>query len=183
MKPPQPKAVRQMLADATRAAVEARGVIEVFRSFARDARTAEPGAVNRCVREALAVARPWLKKLRVETKLGKLPLLPCFPGQLNQVLLNLVKNAAEAMGGKGRLAIRTFRRGKLAVVDVSDSGPGIPEELKTKVFDAFFSTKAEGMGLGLSVSASIIEHHGGRLSLARTSKRGSTFRIELPIKA
>jgi len=183
MKPPQMKVVRQMLADAIKAAVEARGVIEVFRSFARDARTAEPSDVNRCVRETLAVARPWLKKLRVETKLGKLPLVPCFPGQLNQVLLNLVKNAAEAMGGKGRLAIRTFRRGKFAVVDISDSGPGIPDELKAKIFDAFFSTKAEGMGLGLSISATIIEHHGGQLSLARTSKRGSTFRLELPVKS
>jgi signal transduction histidine kinase len=178
-----PRVVKQMIRDALRAADEARGVIDVFRNFARDSRMAEPSDINRCIKDTLEIARRWLTRIRVRTTLGRLPLVPCFPGQLNQVVLNLVKNAAEAMAGRGSIAITSFRRGRSVIIDVADSGPGIPAAIRPRLFDPFFSTKPEGMGLGLSISASIVSHHGGRLRLLKSSRKGSTFRIELPIKA
>jgi signal transduction histidine kinase len=181
------EAIRQvprMIADALKAADQAREVIEVFRNFARDTRAAEPSDLNRCLEETLVVARRWLAKVKVVRDLGKLPPVPCFPGQIHQVLLNLVKNAVEAMGGRGTLRVRTLRRGGRAVVEIADSGPGVPAAIRAKIFEPFFTTKPDGMGLGLSVSASIVQHHGGRIAMRPGPRgKGAVFRVELPLRA
>lgn len=172
----------RMLRDALKAAEAARKVIQEFRNFARDPRIAEPTDLNLCVEETLSVVRKDLAEIEVRRKLGKLPPVRCFHGQMNQVLLNLVKNAIEAMGGKGRLTISTAARGRKVLVTVADTGRGIPRRELRRIFEPFYTTKegGRGMGLGLSISASILQNHGGRLRVSSRPGRGATFTVELP---
>ena len=111
-----------------------------------------------------------------------LPLVQGDPRQLQQVLLNLVVNAAQAMepcgGGTLRIASRAERDG--VVIEVSDTGRGIPPETRPHVFEPFFTTKRQGTGLGLSVSYGIVAAHGGSIAVARTGPDGTTFRVTLP---
>jgi C4-dicarboxylate-specific signal transduction histidine kinase len=104
--------------------------------------------------------------------------------QLQQVLINLVVNAIEAMRTSTdrprELQIRLEKQARGIVVQVQDSGPGIAPELADRIFEPFFTTKTEGIGMGLSISRSIIESHGGQLSIAPASQ-GAVFQFTLPI--
>ncbi len=105
--------------------------------------------------------------------------------EIEQVVMNLVRNSIEAMteieAGKRRLRIRTSKAGKnLVEVVVSDSGVGFPAELADKAFDPFFSTKPGGMGMGLPISRTIVEAHGGRISARHNAGPGATMRFTLP---
>jgi PAS domain S-box-containing protein len=106
--------------------------------------------------------------------------------QLQQVFTNLLVNAADAMEGKGALSIRAWYESEreMFVIKVSDTGPGIPENLRDKIFDIFFTTKpvGKGTGLGLSISQNIIKIHGGNLSFECPNRGGTTFIVELPLK-
>jgi two-component system, NtrC family, sensor kinase len=124
-------------------------------------------------------------KITVETKLA--PDLPNVAGdarQLQQVCLNLVVNAVQAMTGigGGTLSISTYATDGVVVMDVRDTGPGIPDTTKARIFEPFFTTKeeGEGTGLGLSVSYGIITAHGGTIEAAATSPDGTTMRVTLP---
>jgi signal transduction histidine kinase len=105
------------------------------------------------------------------------------PVQLRQVIMNLVLNAMEAINGPGRVVIRTLPGARENDILVADSGPGIPPEVAERVFKPFFTTKKEGLGMGLSIVSSILASHGGRISLARGAiegLHGATFRVTLP---
>jgi signal transduction histidine kinase len=115
--------------------------------------------------------------------------MPNFVGdmsQLQQVFTNLLVNASDAMDGKGRLIISAkFEAEREAfVIRVSDTGPGIPENLRDKIFDIFFTTKpvGKGTGLGLSISQNIIKIHGGNLSFECPPEGGTTFIVQIPLK-
>lgn len=116
---------------------------------------------------------------------GYLPLVDCYAGQLNQVWLNLLVNAAQALKDGGEIRITTRRNDKYVEITISDNGPGIVSENLEKIFDPFFTTKpvGEGTGLGLSVTYSIIEKHGGVIAVASQFGKGATFRVTLPIDA
>lgn len=105
-------------------------------------------------------------------------------GHIQQVLMNLVQNAVDAMAGVEAPEIRIMMRyeGDRAVMEISDSGPGVPDELKATIFDPFFTTKevGKGTGLGLSISHKIVEEHGGTLELTECEGRGACFRLTLP---
>jgi signal transduction histidine kinase len=139
------------------------------------------------LKSTLNIARIQLKnKADVRLELGKLPLVECAPAQIDQVFLNLIVNAAQAMpeGKMGLIDIRTDCNDKLVWIEVKDNGPGIPPDVLKKIFDPFFTTKdpGTGTGLGLSVSQSIIQQHGGTLTVDSTVGVGTTFKITLPIK-
>jgi PAS domain S-box-containing protein len=147
--------------------------------------------LNQVVRDSLAITRPrWEEKkvkggvpLQLELDLGPVPVVMGRPAELNEVITNLVLNAIDAMPRGGTLRLRT-RLGdhRHAIITVADTGMGMSEEVRKRVFDPFFTTKGEeGTGLGLSVSHSIVERHGGDLRVESHPGEGTTFTITLPI--
>jgi len=117
---------------------------------------------------------------------SSLPKVPSDIQQLNHVFMNIILNAAEAMEGSGRLTVQTQTSddGEDVQIRISDTGPGIPAEIKHHIFDPFFTTKEEGKGtgLGLSMVYGIIEEHNGKIHVASEPGEGATFIIRLPLK-
>lgn len=114
-----------------------------------------------------------------------LPDIECLPSQINQVIMNLVVNAAQAMGPeRGTITLRTGVQGESAVIEVADTGSGIAPETLQKIFDPFFTTKpvGQGTGLGLSLSYGIVKKHGGDISVSSKPGFGTTFRVQLPLR-
>ncbi|MBX9407719.1 response regulator [Pseudomonas baetica] len=114
-----------------------------------------------------------------------LPDIECLPSQINQVIMNLVVNAAQAMGQeRGIITLRTGQQADIAWVEVADTGSGIAPDTLQKIFDPFFTTKpvGQGTGLGLSLSYGIVKKHGGDISVRSELGVGTTFRIELPMR-
>ncbi len=103
-------------------------------------------------------------------------------GQIQQVFVNILTNALQAIDGGGRLDIRARNKGKFVEVEFADSGCGIPEPVLNKIFDPLFTTKAKGIGLGLSVCKTLLERHGGNIRVESEAGRGTTFNISLPIQ-
>ena len=123
-------------------------------------------------------------KCTVAKKYADLPEVYCLPSQLNQVFMNLLVNAAQAIEERGNITIRTGRQGDKEVwVEVADTGKGIPAENLNRVFEPFFTTKpvGQGTGLGLSLSYGIAVKHQGRIAVASEVGKGSTFRVTIPI--
>ncbi len=123
-------------------------------------------------------------KADVVKEYGDLPEVECLPSQLNQVFMNLLLNAAHAIGAeRGRITIRTGLSGETVWLEFADTGCGISEDIRQKIFDPFFTTKpvGKGTGLGLSLSYGIIKNHHGQIELESVVGKGSTFRITLPI--
>ena len=130
--------------------------------------------------------RSKLIKVRVEKDYGDLPAVECIAGQLNQVLMNLIANAADALEDGGTIWIRTRPLGDDSVsVEVEDDGPGIDSAHMSRIFDPFFTTKevGKGTGLGLSISYAIVQRHGGSLDVRSREGGGCVFRFVLPIQA
>ncbi len=151
-----------------------------------------PTDLNRALQNALNVtANSYRYVADVETDLGDLPPVNCLAAEMNQVFLNLIVNAAHAMDGcdrddrpRGRLGIATRTDGPDVVISISDSGHGIPEAIRERIFDAFFTTKevGRGTGQGLAISRTIVvDRHGGRLTFESAPGVGTTFHIRLPI--
>src|SRR4051812_36557478 len=142
--------------------------------------------VNESVRGTLLIARPLLRNLDVEKRLGELPSITCSPSQVNQVLLNLITNAAQAMDKPvARITITTRRdaAGHVAI-EVADNGRGITDDVMPRIFDPFFTTKdvGKGTGLGLSIAYKIVAAHGGRIDVRSVPGQGSTFSVILPME-
>jgi len=114
-----------------------------------------------------------------------LPPVNCYAGQLNQVWMNLLSNAAQAVSGPGEVTISTRIDGEWVSVAISDTGAGIPEEQLSRIFEPFFTTKpvGEGTGLGLSISYGIIQRHGGAITVSSEVGSGTTFTVRIPICA
>lgn len=145
----------------------------------------QPTNINEILNDILSLSeRTFTQKgITVEKRLQNvLPDAPCNSDQIRQVLLNLILNAQEAMPGGGRLLVSSYSNDKWITVEVEDTGPGIPPENQSRIFDAFFTTKSQvsGVGLGLSVSYEIMQQHGGELLLDSTYQNGARFIARLP---
>jgi signal transduction histidine kinase len=144
----------------------------------------EADDVAAAVREIVAFARPEIELARCAVELhveADLPAALFDEAQLRQALLNLLRNAREAMPSGGPIDVRVEAQGMSVVVAVEDRGGGIPTEIRARVFDPFFSTKGEGTGLGLAITRHIVEAHGGNVTCEPREGGGTRFRIALPL--
>ena len=141
-------------------------------------------SLNDAVQRTLALLQPELdnRGIVVKTKLARhLPETPVDPTQVQQALVNLVKNAMQAMTKGGTLTLQTGEGAEAAWVSVGDTGGGIPQEQINRIFEPFYTTKKKGTGLGLMIVQRIVRAHGGRIELESHVGRGTTFRLWLPL--
>ncbi|MCG8404090.1 MAG: response regulator [Phycisphaerales bacterium] len=139
--------------------------------------------INELLDKTINVANNELKyKADVIREYGDLPPIPCYGGKLGQVFLNLLVNAAQAIKEHGTITIRTWLEGDRLIIEVEDTGQGIPPENLTRIFDPFFTSKdvGEGTGLGLHLVRTIVHAHGGHISAKSIAGKGTTLRVELP---
>jgi two-component system sensor histidine kinase TtrS len=143
-----------------------------------------PLAINAAVESTLTIAWNELKyKASVEQELQEeLPMVVCNPGQINQVILNILVNAAQAIVDHGVITVRTWSDGAFVCLSVTDTGGGIAPEHMNRLFDPFFTTKepGKGTGLGLSISYDIIKKHNGSITVSTETGKGSCFTVSLP---
>jgi len=186
-----PQAVKQSIEGVERVAKIVRAMKE-FSHPGSEEKT--PLDLNKAIESTITVARnEWKYVADMNMDFDpSLPLVPCLPGEFNQVILNMVVNSAHAIEGvlgdnpqkKGTITISTRRDGNHAEIRISDTGGGIPEEIKSRIFEPFFTTKevGKGTGQGLAISHNVIvEKHGGTITLETEEGEGSTFIIRLPI--
>jgi len=143
----------------------------------------KPTSLNEVVQKSVALLQPELdnRGLDVKTKLARsLPAVPVDATQIQQVLVNLIKNAMQAMTRGGTLTLQTGEAEDGVWVSVADTGSGIPPEQINRIFEPFFTTKKKGTGLGLMIVQRIVRAHGGRIELESHAGRGTTFRVWLP---
>jgi len=142
--------------------------------------------VNDTVKQTIGLLDNYARNNNIDIQMELNPDLPIIAGdqaQLQQVFLNLISNAIDAIGKNGWIRVKSIRSGGEILVSVTDSGPGIPEEMQRKVFDPFFTTKSsgKGTGLGLWISYTIMEKMGGKISLNSRVGEGTTFVVQIPI--
>lgn len=180
-------------AEGVRRAAE---IVAALRAFARADRGETWAEVDLHERldRALALFRHRLAPgIAIERAYGALPAVACLPGQLDQVFVNLLGNALDALAGQGTIAVRTAvaavaagcaAPGPYALITVADSGPGMPADVAARIFEPFYTTKPEGQGtgLGLSVSFGIVERHGGAIRVDTAPGRGAAFTVAVPLR-
>ncbi|SIO65071.1 His Kinase A (phospho-acceptor) domain-containing protein [Singulisphaera sp. GP187] len=164
-----------------------RHIVASLRDFARlDEQELKEADLNTGIASTLDLARGRASELQValETVLGPLPMVTCYPARINQVVLSLVTNALDACKPGGRVIIGTCVKEDGVEIAVTDTGTGIPPDVLGKIFDPFFTTKSQGKGtgLGLSISYGIVRSHGGTIAVESTSPGGTRIVVDLPIR-
>ncbi|HEX6834507.1 MAG TPA: ATP-binding protein [Rudaea sp.] len=177
----------QLLAESREGAERVRKIIQDLKDFSRsDASNAWVTVdLHRGLDSTLNIVWNELKyKARIVKNYDELPPVRCIPSELNQVFLNVLVNAGQAIEHNGIITISTMVEGDYVVVAIGDDGVGIPEAMLPRIFDPFFTTKpvGKGTGLGLSISYGIIKKHGGSIEVSSASGQGTLFRILLPIR-
>jgi two-component system sensor histidine kinase HydH len=146
----------------------------------------QAGSLNDLVNEVVALCAASAREAEVSLVQEADPKMDSPPvdgARMKQVILNLVQNAVQASPKGGKVWVITRQYPKYVEVEVADQGPGIPGEIWDKLFFPFFTTKHGGTGLGLAISHKIVEAHGGVLELVKSNENGTTFRVQLPVKA
>lgn len=179
-----------ILADLAEGADRIRQIIKNLRSFSRlDEAELKEASIQEGIESSLKILNQYYgrDKIPVELCLADLPPVVCYPGQLNQVWVNLLSNAAEAANSveAPRVRVETSLDDQWVHVSVSDNGPGIKSAFQSKIFEPFFTTKpvGQGTGLGLSICHSIIEWHGGKISFQSEPGQGTVFKVSIPLRA
>lgn len=139
--------------------------------------------INKEIEKVLGIMTPQLKDIKVTTELEPLPRIRADSGQIQQVIMNLLKNSIQSIKKKGELMIKTATKNDYVEINISDNGCGIPKEDLNKIFDPFFTTKemGKGTGLGLSISYGIIKRHNGSIEVKSNIGKGTTLTIKLPV--
>ncbi|HWS25854.1 MAG TPA: ATP-binding protein [Xanthomonadales bacterium] len=174
-----------LLKDAVDGLVQIANLVKNLKGFARVDRDGMDALdLNECIESALTIAAHQLRdRVEVVKEFAQLPKINGVASQINQVLLNLITNAAQAMDEGGKLTLVSRRSGDQVEIDITDTGSGIPDSVMPKIFDPFFTTKpvGEGTGLGLSIVHKIVQSHGGSIKVRTAPKKGSTFTISFPV--
>jgi signal transduction histidine kinase len=179
--------IPQALDDCHEGSRRVRDIVLNLRTFSRlDDTEAQLADVSEGIDSTIKILGHLFRPDRVilHKDYADLPRIACYAGQLSQVWMNLLANAAQAMDNKGDIWITTGIKENSVFVQIRDNGPGMPEEIASKIFDPFFTTKpvGEGTGLGLSIVHGIIERHGGNIHVDSQVGVGTTFTVELPMK-
>ncbi len=160
-------------------------IVTTLRNFARlDEADLKIADLHEGLESTLTLVRHELKnRVRVVKEYGDIPPIRCHPNQINQVFMNLLVNASQAVKGKGEVRIKTFREDDMVNVQISDTGVGIPAENLPRIFDPGFTTKGVGVGtgLGLSICFKIVQDHRGNIDVRTEVGKGSTFTVRLPV--
>ncbi|MFH1570523.1 MAG: ATP-binding protein [Gemmatimonadota bacterium] len=161
-------------------------IVRSLRNFARlDDACLEEADLHEGLDDSLLLIHHDVKnRIEVVREYGQIPRLKCYPGRLNQVFLNILNNAQQAIEGKGCIAVRTWRDGDWVRVAISDTGSGIAADRLGKIFDPGYTTKGVGVGtgLGLSICYQIMQDHHGRIEVASEVGKGSTFTVVVPVE-
>jgi PAS domain S-box-containing protein len=186
-----PRAFDSLLDGARRVA----GIVHSMKAFAHPSTGERHNAnLNDAIASTVTLSRSeWKYVAELETDFGELPPVPCYLGELNQAVLNMIVNAAHAIGdvvrdsgAKGRLTVRTRALDDQVVISISDTGGGIPAHIRDKIFDPFFTTKevGKGTGQGLAIArAVVVDKHRGSISVESELGKGTTFHVRLPLAA
>ncbi|MFP6563226.1 MAG: ATP-binding protein [Myxococcota bacterium] len=178
-------AISKLLSRSREGTLRVKEIVQDLRTFSRmDQAELQEADLCEELDRTLTLMKPRLREgIEVVRDFEPIPLIRCYPGQLDQVLLNLLMNACDAMPDGGKITLRTRKTLAGIRVEILDTGPGIAPEHQSQVFDPFFTTKAvgQGTGLGLSISHGIVERHGGRIRALANPEGGALFSIELPL--
>ena len=186
------KDLPKLIASCQDGARRTRDIVLGLRNFSRlDEAKLKEVDINQALDETLNLLAGELKnRIQVHKDYGQIPVVMCFASQLNQVFMNVLSNAAQAIEGNGNiwLSTKSFKKqdqSQWVTVSVQDSGKGMPPAVVEKIFDPFFSTKpvGQGTGLGLSISYGIIQAHGGEIQVKSQEGIGTEFLIHVPVKA
>jgi signal transduction histidine kinase len=179
------EAIAKLLKRSREGTERVKQIVQDLRTFSRmDQAEVSEVDLNEEIDRTLTLMEPRFKDgVAVERNYGELPRVRCYVGQLNQVFMNLLMNACDALEGHGTIKIRTRAKPDGVRLEFSDDGPGIRPEVQDRIFEPFFTTKevGQGTGLGLSLSHGIVERHGGRMLLSSVAGEGATFIVELPL--
>lgn len=175
-----------LLADMETGANRIKRIVQDLRNFSR-LDEAELKVIN--IHDSLDTTLNLLghlyeKRITVHKEYGQIPDLECYAGQLNQVFMNILANAAQAIRVKGTITVDTKALGDKIEIRLGDSGRGMPEDVRKRIFEPFYTTKdvGEGTGLGLSITYSIIQKHKGDIQVESVENEGTTFVITLPVR-
>jgi two-component system, NtrC family, sensor kinase len=186
-----PRAIEQSLEGIDRITKIVRAMKEFSHPGSKER---QPVDINRAIETTIAVARnEWKYVAEIETSFTpNLPPVPCFVGELNQTILILLVNAAQAIGTvvgssgeKGKITISTRQQGSSVEIAVRDSGEGIPDAIRSRIFEPFFTTKPVGKGTGQGLTlayATVVKKHGGKIWFDSEVKKGTTFFVQLPLE-
>jgi two-component system NtrC family sensor kinase len=176
---------RQRAGDVLEGLKRVQELMTKLRTFSRlDEGTFKFADIDECIESTLPLIRHRLSDdIEIATNYAADNRLYCAPGLINQVVLNLLTNAVDAIGERGRIEVTTHREDGAFCVSVADSGPGVPEALLHRVFDPFFTTKdvGKGTGMGLAISYKIVERHRGRIEICQSELGGAKFVLRIPI--
>ena len=178
---------RQLIAENQDGVGRVRRIVQDLKSFSRvDQAEQALTNLNEALETTINIAWNEIKYIAsLNREFGDIPEILCFPQQLNQVFLNLLVNAAHALGDRqGNITVRTWSNSDHIFVSVADNGCGMPEEIRQRIFEPFFTTKeaGKGTGLGLSISYDIIRKHDGEITVDSEVGKGTTFTVKLPVK-
>ncbi|MGD8782561.1 MAG: MCP four helix bundle domain-containing protein [Ignavibacteria bacterium] len=161
-------------------------IVKGLRNFSRlDEEEKKIANINECINSTLMMLKNQFKnRIEIEKEFEDIPDILCYPGKLNQVFMNLLINAGQAISTNGKIKIKTWNNEGNIFVSIKDNGKGMDEKTKSKIFEPFFTTKdvGEGTGLGLSISYGIIQDHDGKIDVKSIINKGTEFIITLPNK-
>ncbi len=183
--------LENIIADLNEGTNRIRQIVRNLRSFSRlDEAELKEASISEGIESTLKILSEYYgrDKIPVETNLEPLPAVLCYPGQLNQVWMNLLSNAAQAVQGleQAKVSVATkLQQDDRVLITIQDNGPGIKKDLHNKIFEPFFTTKpvGQGTGLGLSICHSIIERHQGKIWFESSEQQGTIFKVLLPVHA
>jgi len=179
------KEVNDLLKGMEEGAKRTSEIVKGLRNFSRlDQNVFLSANINESLDSCLVLLHNSYKnRIKIEKQLGEIPEVDCLPGQINQVFMNILSNAIQAIPAEGTIFVKTWQANATVKISIRDTGIGMSEEVQKKIFDPFFTTKGvgKGTGLGMSISFGIIQKHNGKIELFSKPNEGTEFIITIPV--